>query len=130
VLTNGTNANVVGGATAAARNVISGNSIHGVMIAGDAGITANLVIGNYIGTNSVGSAAIPNGGDGILIQDGPGNAIGGAAAGEGNVISGNAGAGIRLGTNVTGTTVRGNIIGLNAAGASPLSNGIGVDLRA
>ena len=43
--------NVIGGMTAAARNVLSGNDLHGVSILG-AGATGNIVRGNYIGLYS------------------------------------------------------------------------------
>ena len=49
--------NVVGGITATARNVISGNTSVGVEITG-AGATNNLVQGNYIGPDSTGTIAL------------------------------------------------------------------------
>ena len=89
-----------GANTALERNVISGNSDAGVLIttlSGFSGIPAvttnNLVAGNYIGTNSSGTAPLANGGDGIDVFA-TGNTIGGTSAGAGNVISGNSGAGI------------------------------------
>src|SRR5262249_52751147 len=42
--------NVIGGTTAAARNVVSGNAGDGVQVSGS-GATANVVLGNYIGTD-------------------------------------------------------------------------------
>src|SRR5262249_7878914 len=46
--------NTVGGTTAAARNVLSGNASAGVAIA-DAGTTGNVVAGNFIGTDVSGT---------------------------------------------------------------------------
>src|SRR5437588_331887 len=86
LLWNGTRNNTIGGTTAAARNVISGHS-RGLVIADDA--ANNTVAGNYVGTNAAGTASIGNG-VGVQIQIVfQNNAIGGVAAGAGNVISGN-----------------------------------------
>src|SRR5262249_28750367 len=49
--------NTVGGTAAGARNLISGNGFTGVLIS-DAGATANVVQGNFIGTNAAGTAAV------------------------------------------------------------------------
>src|SRR5581483_602967 len=74
---NGANFNTIGGTSAGARNIISGNDNHGVSI-GDSGTTGNLVQGNYIGTNASGTAAIGNSNDGVEITAGASsNTIGG-----------------------------------------------------
>src|SRR5262249_25581594 len=71
----------------------------------------NLVAGNYIGTNLTGTAANANGFNGVQIIDSPNNVIGGASASSRNVISGNAGEGVRVdGALSTGNTVQGNFI--------------------
>jgi titin len=115
--------NTVGGTTAATRNVIAGNGWRGVEINGS-GSTANLVEGNYIGTNVMGTAALGNAGDGVsLLGAGSGNTVGGAAAGAGNVIAAN----VRVGIYVAGTSgalIAGNRIGTNAAGTAALGNGL------
>jgi titin len=51
--------NTVGGTTAGARNVISGNNQVGVRIS-DSGTNYNTISGNYIGTNAAGTGAIGN----------------------------------------------------------------------
>lgn len=118
--------NTIGGSTSGRRNLISGNDSGGVEIRAD----DNYVLGNYIGTNAAGTAAIPNEGFGVaVISYGSstyyGNFIGGSIPGEGNLISGNESAGIQL-QMANETTVQGNVIGLNAAqtAAIPNSNGI------
>ena len=75
--------NTIGGTTAAARNVISGNGEDGVQI-DFAGASGNLVEGNYIGTDTTGTAALGNGRDGVYLYSGAtGNTIGGTPpAGE------------------------------------------------
>ena len=77
---------MIGGTTAAARNVISGNGNGGIEIGGN----ANVVQGNFIGTNAAGTAAVPNRAE-YRSSDSAStdNLIGGTAAGAGNLISGN-----------------------------------------
>jgi Ca2+-binding RTX toxin-like protein len=121
VLISGARSNTIGGSTAATRNIISGNLGFGVQILGPTA-TLNSVLGNYIGTNSAGTAALPNV-NGVVIDNAPGNAIGGSAVGNGNVISGNSNIGVQLtGNSATGNTLQGNFIGTQANGTSPLGN--------
>ncbi len=115
----------VGGTAAGARNVLSGNSAYGVRIA-DAGTSGNRVLGNYVGTNATGTAAIPNGLSGVFIISGAsGNTIGGTQPAEGNVISGNASFGVAffgVATDAGGNTVLNNFIGTDAAGTGAIGN--------
>jgi hypothetical protein len=115
--------NVIGGDTAGERNVISGNS-HGVLIAGS-DTTSNTVSGNYIGTDTNGTAALANGEHGVVIEDSAqGNTVGGSSAGEGNLISGNTNDGVRIdGFGAEGNVVIGNHIGLDSSGSAALGNG-------
>jgi uncharacterized repeat protein (TIGR01451 family) len=114
----------VGGTTVAARNVISGNSGNGVLILGPA--SNNLVQGNFIGTNAAGTQALGNSGDGIEMVSGSNSvtncAIGGTAAGAGNVISGNNGSGVQFFGVGTGNLIQGNLIGTSASGTQALGN--------
>ena len=125
---------IIGGTTAEARNVISGNTRFGVNIAG--GATGVVIEGNYIGTNAAGTAALGNASDGVRVGDYLGAAsavtVGGASPGAGNVISGNGtgyvpgipgstGSGVGLG-GVSGTVVEGNLIGTDPSGMYAIPN--------
>jgi parallel beta-helix repeat protein len=113
--------NLIGGSTAAARNIISGNG-YGIGI-WDSGTVSNTVSGNYIGVDVTGTAALGNG-NGIQINNGASlNVIGGTTAGERNVISGNSNQGLRIwDSNTAYNRVVGNYIGLDATGAAALGN--------
>jgi hypothetical protein len=123
--------NTVGGTTAAARNVISGNKSAGIEII--TGATQNVVAGNDIGTNAQGTAALPNSTSGIIISA-PANTIGGSTSASRNIISGNKEAGVAIvGTVATKNVVEGDYIGTNASGntSSPATlgnQGDGVDI--
>ena len=123
--------NRIGGLTAAARNVISGNTFTGIAIQNPTA-TGNVVQGNYIGLTAAGTAALPNGGavGGIQIFNGAsGNTIGGAVAGAGNVVSGNTGSGISVNGAANDNVIQGNFIGTDPTGATRIANGgIGVDV--
>ena len=131
--------NTIGGTSAAARNIISGNGISGtggpgVLIedsAGTGGATGNVVEGNYVGTDITGAQAVANAGSGVDIETGAtNNTIGGTAAGAGNVISGNQQRGVNIsGTGADDNTVEDNLIGTDATGAVPLGNAYdGIDI--
>ena len=112
----GASANTIGGSTSSSRNVISGNGSAGVYIDG----TNNVVQGNFIGTDATGTLDRGNSGEGVGILD-SNNTIGGTASGEGNVISGNGGAGVCIDAS-TNNIVQGNLIGTQADGVSALGN--------
>ncbi|MEY2496636.1 MAG: hypothetical protein QOD12_192 [Verrucomicrobiota bacterium] len=129
--------NTIGGATASARNIISGNSNRGIGITTGYNtpvVTTNVVQGNFIGTDITGTAKLGNAGYGIVISGIFGatltgvNTIGGATAGTGNIISGNGQDGIAIGS-ANNTLVQGNLIGTDINGMGNLGNaGIGISL--
>jgi hypothetical protein len=125
IVDNGATDNTIGGASAAAGNLISGNSQFGVWISGQ-GTNDNVVQGNSIGTNTSGTVAVPNSEAGVLIDQGASdNTIGGTGSSTGNLISGNTYYGVWItsqGTN--GNLVQGNFIGTDASGMSALPNGV------
>jgi hypothetical protein len=123
--------NIIGGTTAAARNLISANGLDGVLFrVGDG--QHNQVQGNYIGTDATGTQALGNGRDGVRIFAAfTNNLIGGTDPGAGNVISGNAEAGILLGFGAAANQVQGNYIGTDGTGTLAVGNGgNGVDVAA
>ena len=109
----------VGGTTTEERNVISGNTFDGVFMGTTATVgTGSAILGNFIGVDVGGVAALGNGDGGVRVEDDDVK-VGGLEAGAGNIIAfnGNDGVGIRTST---GTAVLGNRI---------FSNGdLGIDL--
>jgi CSLREA domain-containing protein len=132
IVRGGAYANVIGGSTAGARNIISGNGGWGVALM-DYGTMSNTIVGNYIGSDASGTAALINVG-GIALVDAANNMIGGTQPGQGNLISGNIVAGIGLFNPLTtGNVVAGNLIGTTANGAAGLGNienGIDIQMSA
>lgn len=119
-ISNGPSGNLIGGASAATRNIIAGNLQRGVGIY--SGSTDNRIQGNYIGTDVSGTKPLSNWGDGVIVAAQAGkNLIGGSGEGEGNLISTNAN-GIGLSTS-NGTTIMGNLIGTDASGTRKLGSG-------
>ena len=113
----------IGGPLPGEGNIISGTS-SGIDLATD----DNIVQGNYIGTGITGLTAFGNSNDGVRVE-GNNNLIGGPNPGDGNVISGNNGMGVRLDGDITGNLVQGNMIGVGADGVTPMGNaadGVGI----
>ncbi|MDB6108790.1 MAG: repeat-containing protein [Pedosphaera sp.] len=115
-------ANLIGGITAGARNLISANTNSAIVLQG-AGVSQNLIQGNYLGTDVTGGNALGNVGGGIYFYGSPGNTIGGSIPGAGNLISGNFHEGISVGDpGANGNVIQGNFIGTKADGVSNLGN--------
>ncbi|HEV3204654.1 MAG TPA: right-handed parallel beta-helix repeat-containing protein [Gemmataceae bacterium] len=127
----GTHDNTIGGTIPQALNVISGNMANGVDLTGS-GTTANMVQGNFIGTDASGIAAVPNVENGITIEGGAGNnTIGGIGTEARNIIAGNRQTGVFLtGPRTMENVVQGNYIGSDVNGTSVLGNGLGVRIQA
>jgi len=120
--------NRIGGGTTGARNVISGNSPAGVSISGSESV-GNLVVGNFIGPRADGTTGLASQ-NGVTIDSGAtANRVGGSAAGEGNVISGNGGYGLRIDFASTGNLVVGNRIGVGPTGSALQNGGQGILIR-
>ncbi len=107
---------IVGGTTASARNIISGNSA-GITYSAISINSPGKIQGNYIGTDVTGTVALPNGW-GIYIYEPV--VLGGSEPGAGNLISGNTFDGIVI--NSHSSIIQGNFIGTNAVGLNTLEN--------
>ena len=117
----------VSGNTIGPSNVISGNLLQGISITNSSGVS---IIGNYIGLNATGTAAIKNWAEGILVRRvSLTNWIGGGTLAGRNVISGNNTYGISL-MGSASQVIQGNYIGIDAGGNFAVANGaegIGVE---
>jgi hypothetical protein len=104
-ITNDASLNIIGGSTAAERNVISDNFV-GIGLDFDA--HDNKVQGNYIGTKANGTSALANG-YGVQVRSGAhDNLIGGTNPGEGNVIAFSQGQGVVF---YDDTTINNSVLG-------------------
>ena len=127
----------IGGATTASRNLVSGNGLGGIAFIGSL-TNSGTVSGNYIGTDSAGTAAIGNASFGVLVGSGSrisetdaGDArnitIGGSETGRRNLFSGNSGPGIWIaGADAREMTISGNYIGTDKLGLASIPNTVGV----
>jgi hypothetical protein len=117
ILVSACTGSTIGGSTATARNIISGNRGAGVFVQAS-GTNNHSIKGNYIGTDSTGTLALGNGivnsVEGVGIAGGSNNTIGGAGAGDGNRIWFNGTAGVALnggtGNAILGNSISGNVL--------------------
>lgn len=135
--------NHIGGTNASQRNLLWANSNNPALYIYGAGSIGNVVQGNWIGLDVTGLRLLPGGvNDGIYLDNGVSNLIGGAVTGAGNVISGAVGDGFNYGHGISvqneaynyascvGNIIQGNYIGLDAPGLHGLGNaGYGIALK-
>ncbi len=97
-------------------------------------VDGGVIAGNFIGTDPLGVIDLGNGSGGITLFNSRNVVIGGQTAAEGNVVSGNNGAGISLvgfSGLPGGNTVVGNTIGTDRTGSRAIpNNGNGVFVNA
>ena len=105
---------VQGARTNSTTNVISGNTLDGIKIVGG---DSNSISYSTIGMNATQAAAIPNGQDGIYIEDSTDSSI------SNSRISGNTGDGVEITGTSTGATLNANYMGLDAWGTTAIANG-------
>ncbi|MDQ4128926.1 MAG: hypothetical protein M3151_13435 [Actinomycetota bacterium] len=91
----------------------SGHGGHGILAFGP----NNVISGNFIGTNALGTTRVPNQGMGVLASGA--STIGGTARADRNLISGN-GDGVEISGN--GGKVHNNLIGTDKTGTGNLGN--------
>lgn len=113
-------------------NVISAAGADGVDLQGELGegpAASTSVLGNYIGVNAEGTAAVSNAGAGVNVGEAAHTLVGGPAAGEANRVNGGS-VGVIAGPAAGDLAIRGNLIGTDTAGTgtlSPPDEGIVVD---
>lgn len=114
--------NTIGGATAAERNVVSGNGTNGIRLR--TGSSNNSVLGNLIGTNAAGTAVLGNTADGVQISDNAtNNLVGVLGGGVGSISVGNGLHGVRISdATCTGNTIDGMGVGVALDGVTPMPN--------
>jgi uncharacterized repeat protein (TIGR01451 family) len=108
--------NTIGGTAPGAGNVISANGPGGIVFFGTS--TGNVITGNSIGTAADGVTPLPNGayGIGFQLSSTSGNVIGGATATARNVIAFNAGAGVAISAGDRNQVLRNVIFGNGGLG--------------
>ncbi|MFK8018174.1 MAG: choice-of-anchor Q domain-containing protein, partial [Pseudomonadales bacterium] len=117
---NSVDGTIIGGTTAAARNVVASNADDGIQLSNS--VTNSVVQGNYIGVGADGITVLANAHDGVQLYGGSsGNLVGGVDAGMANIIANNTGDGIAvLDAASAGNSFFGNAIYNNG--------GLGIDL--
>jgi CSLREA domain-containing protein len=110
----------VGGTSAGAGNLISGNAVGGIRLSSSntgTGISdpvSDSLIGNTIGPDSSGGAGIGNGGAGVYFAaSSHDNVLGGTAAGTANVVAFNSGNGVLVEPGAAANGLLGNSISSN-----------------
>jgi CSLREA domain-containing protein len=88
--------------------------------------TTVTLLGNYLGMSPDGVTARPNL-TGVTFLGGSDHVVGGPGEGQGNLISGNTQAGVRV-QDVDVMTIHGNRIGTNAAGTAARANSVGIEI--
>ncbi len=116
--------NVTGNATA---NTVRGNVITGFLAGVNVlqGSNANVIQGNYIGVGVDGATARGNA-IGVLLYGASNNVVGGSAATDRNLISGNSSTNVTVQNDVKyatdGNAISGNYIGSDATGLTAVSS--------
>ncbi len=114
--------NRIGGTGSGEGNLLSGNTNSGLYITGSQAMD-NHIEGNRIGVSLDGRSALGNATNGVVINQAPGNWIGGTNPAAGNLISGNGQSGIYLlGANARANHILQNTIGLAVSGTNALPN--------
>ena len=105
---------------------IVGFSNNGIQINDD----NTFIEGCYIGLSMDGSTAIPNGNDGVSINNSSGIQIGGTDFLKRNFISGNSNSGIHIeGSGSFSIEIKTSAIGLNESGMSAVPNVLGIEVE-
>jgi hypothetical protein len=115
--------NTIGGTTAGARNVISGNGQDGVLLLGT-GVSGNLIEGNSIGTDLSGANGLANAKYGVAIVAGAANnTVGGSAAGAANTVAFNKSDGVLVDAGAGNLVSQNSIFSSGHLGIELTNNG-------
>lgn len=116
----------IGGGTASAGNVISGNTRYGVLVGliGTSSDAYTVIGANVIGLNAPGKSALPNA-RGVLLDRAKYTTVGGPGV-QANVIAGNSADGVTITDGGVSNLVTNNFIGTTSAGAKVGNGGNGV----
>lgn len=127
VIASGASLNTIGGIISTTRNIISGNTGHGLQIGEPGGgASSNTVQNNYIGLDADGADEEGNQEVGVIVGEGSlNNMIGGGGSAGRNVIGGNWQVGVGIQDSAQGTLVAGNYVGLDATGTLDRGNWLG-----
>ena len=129
---NGTGVVIVSGAayTMVTHTVVANNNGQGVELS-DTHTDYNTLAGDFIGTDLLGTHALPNQQDGVLITNAAiDNTIGGTGSGSANVLSANTGDGVDItGSRTAGNLVEGDFIGTDVTGSLALGDYDGVVIQ-
>src|SRR5262249_35716674 len=120
---NNSDNNIIGGADLTLSNSIAANGQNGIHIK-DSTSPGNQIQSNRIGLTVAGDVALPNQGNGVLVENAP-NTLVGSTATASTFISGNALNGVSIvGAGAAGTIVANTRIGLNVTGDKKVGNGL------
>ena len=125
----GSSMNSLGGTIAGSPLLVSGNLVNGITISSEPATATssstvavpssdNVIENAYVGTDLHGRSEIPNGDDGIEIDDSTDNSIG-EPFGPINLISGNNSIGVLIEASSSGNTVQNSYVGTNLYGEDP-----------
>jgi hypothetical protein len=126
VIDNGASSNTIGGNSESERNIF-GNLNTGVTIQ-DVGTSGNAVVGNYFGVDETGASPQPifQGGAVSIRSGASGNRVGGAEAGEGNLIAAVQSFAVGI-VDCENNVIQGNLLGTNADGMLGEAGGEGLE---
>lgn len=108
-----------GGACSGDCNVISGNGTFGIDLFGN--VDGTQVLGNHVGIDGAGAAAVANGQTGLSVTGAESIQVG--EPGAGNVVSGNVFDGVRVTDTEGPNAVQANLIGVGSDGSGTVPNG-------
>lgn len=123
------NTSQIGLPIGASNSTVKGLVINGFAIGINLNSDDNVIAGNFIGTDVLGTTPSPNLFEGVFVSSGnsgfaTNNTIGGTTPTARNLIAGNGQNGVGLGRGARGTRVIGNLIGTRTGSDGTLGNGL------